>query len=208
MGIPTIKKPHYPRVNFDEFCSLVTEEQKADLIDGVIYMASPENIEHNEISNWLGDLLRGFLRKKKLGGKVLSSRVAFRLDEMNSPEPDLGYVRPERAHLAKGGFVDGGPDLAVEIVSPDSVDRDYIKKRQKFAVAGIPEYWIIDPLEQKMMGLRLDKQGEYQKVKAKKDRLLSEVIPGFWVRPAWFWQDPLPDLDLVLEEILATTKNK
>ena len=42
------------------------------------------------------------------------------------------------------------PLLAIEIVSPDSIQRDYRYKRSEYAAVGIAEYWIVDPLEQKI----------------------------------------------------------
>ncbi len=91
---------------FEEFCLLVKDGQKADLIDGVIYMASPENTDANELFTWLGALMSGYARRKRLG-KVYGSRVAFRITDVNSPEPDLGFVRTDRLHLVHRGFVEG-----------------------------------------------------------------------------------------------------
>ena len=56
-------------VTFEEFCVLVNEDQKADLIDGVIYMASPENIEANDIFLWLAPPARRLSSKKKTWGR-------------------------------------------------------------------------------------------------------------------------------------------
>ena len=76
-----------PRLyTFDEFCAAIQDGQKADLIDGVIYMASPDSLETNERNLWLCMLLSLFVSRKKLG-KVYISRVAFRLGERGGPEP-------------------------------------------------------------------------------------------------------------------------
>src|SRR5262249_48429074 len=123
-------------MTFDDFCILVKDGQKADLIDGVIYMASPDNTDANSLFVWLVTLLFDYAEYKDLGGKVYGSRVAFKINETNSPEPDIGYVRQNRVHLVQRGHVEGGPDLAVEIVSPDSVDRDYVKKRALYERSG------------------------------------------------------------------------
>ena len=40
-------------ITFEDFCFLVKDGQKADLIDGVIYMASPDNLDANRLSKWL-----------------------------------------------------------------------------------------------------------------------------------------------------------
>jgi hypothetical protein len=70
-------------IDFDEFCLLIDDGRKADLIDGVIYMASPDNTDANELNVWLSTLMSVFARRKRLG-KVFVSRVAFRLDDKNA----------------------------------------------------------------------------------------------------------------------------
>src|SRR5687768_9937979 len=115
--------PKYPKYTFEDFCLLVKDGQKADLIDGVIYMASPDNTDANSLNGWLGFLMMGVASKTKQG-KVYISRVAFRLANIHGPEPDLAFVRKDRLHLVRRGFIEGRPDVAVEIVSPDSRERD------------------------------------------------------------------------------------
>ncbi|HYT92068.1 MAG TPA: Uma2 family endonuclease [Gemmataceae bacterium] len=187
---------------FEDFCDLINEDQKADLIDGVIYMASPDNTDANELFMWLGGLMDLFAEENDLG-KVYGTRVAFRLDKHNGPEPDLGFVQKARLHLVERGFVRGGPDLAVEIVSPESVERDYEKKRKQYEDAKIPEYWIVDEIMQQVTLLRLGKDGKYRAVKPKKGVLASNALPGFWLRLDWLWQDPLPRKTTILKEILG-----
>lgn len=188
-------------IEFDDFCLLVHDGQKADLIDGVIYMASPDNTDANTINGWFFSLLSIFARRRGLG-RVFVSRVAFRLDKKNGPEPDIAFVRKDRLHLVKRGRVEGPPDLAVEIVSPDSVDRDYVKKRSQYERFGVEEYWIVDELEEKATLLRLQPGGRYREVRPKKGVLYSQVLPGFFLRPQWCWQHPLPDELELLEQML------
>jgi Uma2 family endonuclease len=165
-------------------------------------MASPENTDANDLFVWLLSLLKFFVQREK-SGKVFGSRVAFRLDTQNSPEPDIAFVRKERLDLVHRGYVDGPPDLAVEIVSPESVDRDYDTKRRQYEEAAVPEYWIVDELEQKVTLLRLAATGKYREVRPRKGELHSQVLPGFWPRVEWLWQDPQPDLEEVLTQIRA-----
>jgi len=188
-------------ITFDDFCVLVKDGQKADLIDGVIYMASPDNTDANDLNAWLLVLMRTYARRKDLG-KVFVSRVAFRLDDKNGPEPDIAFVRKDRLHLVKRGRVEGAPDLAVEIVSPDSIERDYGKKREQYERFGVREYWIVDELEEKVTLLRLQASGRYREVRPRKGVLQSEVLAGFYLRPEWCWQDPLPDELGLLEQML------
>jgi Uma2 family endonuclease len=188
-------------VTFEEFCRLVDGEHKADLIDGVIYMASPDNTDANELAGWLFRLIGHFVELKDLG-KVYVSRVAFRLDDHNSPEPDLAFVRKGRLKRVRRGFVQGPPDLAVEVVSPDSVERDYDRKRKQYERAGVREYWIVDEVEKTVTLLRLVK-GKYREVRPRKGVLSSHVLSGFWLRPEWLWQEHLPRVIDALDGILA-----
>jgi Uma2 family endonuclease len=189
-------------VTFDEFCFLVKDGQKADLIDGVIYMASPENTDANDLFLWLARLLGDFVDLKDLG-KVYGSRVAFRLAERQSPEPDLAVVLKEHLHLVRRGYVDGPPDLAVEVVSPESIDRDYEQKRKQYQDAGVLEYWVVDELEQKVTLLQLDAHSKYREARPRKGVLFSRALPGFWLRPEWLWQQPLPKKNDALAQIMA-----
>jgi Uma2 family endonuclease len=165
-------------------------------------MASPDNTDANDLMCWLAEVGRRFIRKRQLG-RLFLSRVAFRIDDSNGPEPDLAFVATARLHLIRRGYVDGAPDAAMEIVSPESVDRDYNAKRHQYEQAGVREYWIIDELEHRMTLLRLGRDGTYKEVRPRKGILASKVITGFWLRTTWLWQPELPDPDEVLREILA-----
>ena len=55
------------RYTFEDFCFLVKDGQKADLIDGVIYMASPESIDGHRLFKWLYTLLNDYVEEKGLG---------------------------------------------------------------------------------------------------------------------------------------------
>jgi Uma2 family endonuclease len=193
----------YQLYTFEEFCDLIPEGQKADLIDGVVYMASPDNIEHYSIYHWLSRLIADYLEEARIVGEIFGSRIAFRLGLTGGPEPDLGYVDGTRLHLVLKTYVDGPPDLAIEIVSPDSIERDYEKKRKQYEQAGVKAYWIIDPMKKKMTCFALNAQGKFKKVRPVGGRIHTDVIPGFWVRPTWFWQSPLPKKKDVLAEILS-----
>src|ERR1022692_1930846 len=130
-------------VTFREFCVVAGDDRKADLIDGVIYPESPERTDENHLHLQLLLLLNDFVEEKQLG-RVFGLKVACRFDDLNGPEPDIGFVRRERLHVIKREYVDGRPDLVMEIVSPETVEKDYHWKRKQYARAGVPEYWIVD----------------------------------------------------------------
>jgi len=166
-------------------------------------MASPDNTDAYRLNRWLIRLLEDFALERDLG-ELFGFRIAFRLDDTNSPEPDVAFAKKARLRLVKRGFIDGFPDAAFEIVSPESVDRDYKKKRRQYEKHGVGEYWIIDPLQETVTLLRLDSKGKYREIRPKHAFFHSEVIDGFWLDPAWLWQTPRPRTSVVLKQILAS----
>src|SRR5262249_40469523 len=155
----------------------------------------------NGLFMWLSGLMHDYAEYKDLG-KVYGSRVAVRLDEKNAPEPDVVFVHKGHLSRVERGGIAGPCDLAVEIVSPESVERDYEKKRKQYERYGIREYWIVDEELQKVTLYRLGPSKRYREVKPRKGELRSEVLPGFWLRPEWVWQQPRRKKADVLREIL------
>src|SRR5688572_21590787 len=87
---------------FGDFLELVHEDQKADLLDGVIHMASPESLAHNKLVGFLYRLISDFVEHL---GEVVVNRVAFRISDKGGPEPDVAFVRRDRAGIVKHGYV-------------------------------------------------------------------------------------------------------
>jgi Uma2 family endonuclease len=165
-------------------------------------MASPDNTEADSLSIWLGGMLDLYLEALELG-RLFGSRVAFRLSADDSPEPDLAIVLKHRLHLVRRGFVNGRPDVAIEIVSPESVERDYVQKRELYQSVRVPEYWIVDEMQEKVALLRLGSDGKYREAQPRKGVLRSRVLQGFWLRPQWLWQSPRPKKTTILAQILG-----
>jgi Uma2 family endonuclease len=200
MELRTTRKGMGP-YTFEDFCALVPDGEKADLIDGVIYMASPDNIEAARVFTWLFRLLCEYVEIRDLG-EVYALRVAFRLDDGAGPEPDIGFLSKKNLRRAFRGYVEGPPDLALEIVSPESAERDYVAKRQLYEKHGVREYWIVDEGLKHIMLLRMDATGHYREVQARNGILRSKVISQFWLNPDWLWQQPRPRVRTVLRRIL------
>lgn len=187
--------------SFGNFLELVEEHVKADLIDGNIYMASPESFDHNKVVAFLFHLVDLYVQHHRLG-EVVVNKVAFRLTEKSGPEPDVAFVQQSRTAIIKHGYVDGPPDFAIEIVSPDSVDRDYELKREAYESAGVREYWIIDPDEQSAVFLEHDSQKFLERFAA--DNIIRSIaIPGFYVDVRWLWQRPLPATLPIIQRLIA-----
>ncbi|MFQ6043645.1 MAG: Uma2 family endonuclease [Candidatus Poribacteria bacterium] len=196
----------------EQFYNLVEDGQKADLIDGVIYLDSPDSRISNQLTNFLSRIM-GFYCEMKDLGEIFSSRFAFTLSETNAPEPDVAFVRRERLHLVHANGMKGGPDIAVEIVSRESRHRDYIEKKQLYQDAGVLEYWIIDPLQRRAGFYRLH-ENRYELVPLERNRIFrSTTMKDFWLDVftsftdafglrEWLFTEPLPKSFEIIQEIL------
>lgn len=203
MAAPTPTLVDSDLVTVEEFYCLVPDGQKADLIDGVIYLASPDTRRSDRVAGLIKFLMQGYASAKGLG-EVYGSRFAFELSEFRAPEPDVAFVRTQRLHLVGEERMVGGPDIAVEIVSRDSRQRDYGEKKQLYAEAGVSEYWIVDPLQKRGEFYRLS-AGRYELVPLEHNRIFrSTVLAGFWLDVEWLLAEPLPNEYEKLQEILAT----
>jgi Uma2 family endonuclease len=96
---------------------------------------------------------------------------------------------------------EGAPDLVMEIVSPDSVTRDWRDKYRDYEAAGVREYWVIDPLEQRMETFALDVNGSFGRISERDGRIESTVLPGFFLRPSWLWERTPPSAGEALREM-------
>lgn len=190
--------------SFAEFLELVPADQKADLIEGVIYPMSPENLEHNDLVGWLYAVLREYVGAKQLG-RVTLNRVAYRLTPTSAPEPDVAVVLTSRIGVLRDGYVDGPPDVAVEVVSPESVERDYEQKRELYAAAGVREYWIVDPQEKSALFLRADAShgGTFAEAELEGKVFHSRTLPGFWLDSRWLVERPLPPALRIVQRLLG-----
>src|SRR5262249_40589697 len=133
-----------------------------------------------------------FVRQQKLG-RVFFEKVQVRLPFPCRREPDFFFVSKGRLDIVKHGFVEGAPDLAVEIVSPDDPDRDYKDKLKEYEHGRIREYWIVDPLQRVVNQFILNKEGKYERAAPRQGKYRSRVLKGFFLREEWLWN--APDMD-------------
>ena len=123
-----------------------------------------------------------------------------------SREPDIFFVRKNRRELLSSKRFSGAPDLAVEIISPGSLYIDRNDKFREYERAGVQEYWVVDsrPEQKRADFYRLDDGGRYALFATEADdKVASEVLEAFWLRPSWLWQEPLPNPLAALAEIVG-----
>jgi Uma2 family endonuclease len=172
---------------------------QAEWSRGKVVLRMPESLEHNDILGLLIELFRAFVRHRKLG-RVFFERVQIRLPFPSRREPDLVFLAKDRLKLLQQAHILGAPDLVVEIVSPETVERDYREKFMEYESSGVRELWLIDP-GQKTLNAHTLKDGRYEHITEKRGRVASAVLPGFFLRAEWLWSAAEMDPAKLLKEM-------
>lgn len=166
------------RVEFERRYSAMPQLKKAELIEGMVYMASPLRFRshgepHADVITWLG------VYKAATPGVKLGDNATVRLDADNEPQPDalLRIDAGGRSHISDDDYVEGAPELIVEIAA-SSASYDLHEKLRVYRRNGVQEYviWRVYNCELDWLQLR---DGEYVQLEPNAEGIIcSEVFPG------------------------------
>ena len=133
---------------------------------------------HQRIVAFLYEAIVAFVRPQGLG-MVLFAPLRIRLDPNKIREPDIAFMFKSNARRRANEFWDGA-DWVIEVVSNDDRRRDLEIKRFEYARAGIPEYWIVDPMNSKVIVLSLQ-EDHYVEIGVFNagEQAESSVVKGF-----------------------------
>lgn len=199
--------PQRLKMSYEEYLALPDEAKIREWVEGEVIVYMPPIYEHQNITLFLAELLNAFIRYFDLGILLLAPFEVKLWPDGPSREPDILFVsNPNRAKLTEKRF-EGGPDLIIEIVSPGSVSEDRVRKFAQYEQAEVKEYWIIDPRphQQQVDFYRLAEDKLFHAAPLTDDgRYYSSVLPHFWFDLTWLWQEPLPNPQLILAEIMIS----
>ncbi len=193
-------------ITFDQFYDIVEENVKADLLDGKIIRDSPAVPQHGKTCMWFSTLLTLYVQKFDLG-EINGGTTTVRLSNYQGPEPDVFFVRKSRLGIIGEKYLEGPPDLCIEVISKSSRKIDRGRKFVLYAEYGVKEYWIVDPLRFTIEFYE-NQDGEWFEILPDAEgRLHSKVIWNFWLKIKWFTSvQPLPPVAQALEEILGAER--
>lgn len=203
-AVPTSDSPlTNRRYTFEEFLTTFDGVHAEWLPDGTVEIRMGNNIVHARLVKFILSLLEAYLQQNPTGEAILQGVMQRMGEGLPAREPDLMVVLNENRSRIKQTYLDGPADIVVEIVSPESVERDHGTKLLEYEAGGVGEYWLIDPerriadiLEQRdgrLVRRPLDAQG----------RITSGVLAGFALSPEVFWRDPLPDVQTASQWVKA-----
>lgn len=178
------------KLTYDEFQTLPRDGSKRfELIEGEVFMTPSPNTKHQRAAANLHLALGQFVRERGLG-HVFFAPYDVVFSKWTALEPDLLFIRKDRAPIITDANVQGAPDLVIEILSPSNKEYDRETKMRAYENASVPEVWYFDPEADSAEILNLGADGRYV-VTAK----LSGNVP--------IVSKALSGLDLALDQVFT-----
>lgn len=164
-------------------------EERLELIKGKIFKMSPAPapIHQKIVSNLTGIFYNSF-KKKKCHAYPAPFDVRLPVKDKKKDHEITTVVQPDISIICNESKIDGlgccgAPDLIIEILSPENNKKDLKLKFELYQEAGVPEYWIVYPIEESVFVFLLDEHNKYNRstAYAEGDIIHSEVISGLAV---------------------------
>ncbi|MDB9313431.1 Uma2 family endonuclease [Spirulina sp. CS-785/01] len=190
------------RLSYREFerrYAAMPDDQKAELVEGVVYMASP--LKFTTHAKPHADLI-GLLWTYKMATPPTEIGIepTVRLDSDNEVQPDGVLLIPGRqTELSPEGYIQGPPELVMEIAA-SSAAIDLGDKKRVYRRNGVEEYLVWQLFEQRLDWFYLE-EGVYQSLSPDEEGILrSRIFPGLWLNQPQLLQN---NLAAVLETLQA-----
>jgi Uma2 family endonuclease len=154
-----------------------------ELLRGRIIMNPPAGWPHGSVETNISAPLHNFVRPRGLG-IILGSSTGYDLPSGDTVEPDISFISAERFAAGpepqEGKFIRIVPNLAIEILSPATAQRDRTEKKSIYEENGVEEYWIVDTKRREVTMYTLSgKRFGRGKVYIMRDAIRSRVLTGF-----------------------------
>ncbi len=196
------------RIEFEQRYEQTPHVKKAELIEGIVYMASPLRItEHGEphgsIVTWLG------VYKAATPNIQLGDNCTVRLDAENEPQPDalLRITVDGQSTISEDGYVEGAPELIVEI-SASTASIDLHDKLKAYRRNQVQEYLVWRVYDGEFDWFRL-REGKYIKLQPnEKGIICSEYFPGLWLAQASLITGDLAQVLAILQQGLNSSEHQ
>lgn len=194
------------RFEFERRYMAMPNLKKAELIEGVVYVASPLRYRqhgkpHSNLMTWLG------VYRSATPGVELADNATVRLDLDNEPQPDallrIDSACGGQSSISEDDYVEGAPELIVEVAA-SSASYDLHDKLKAYRRNGVLEYIVWQVGEQKVSWFRLQ-AGEYQQLVPDDAGIIySQVFPGLNLDVTALLADNLAQVLAVVQQGVAT----
>lgn len=166
---------------YEDYRRLPDDGWRYEVLRGELRMTPAPSWGHQQAVLSFGFLLKLYLHERNLGEVGLAPIDILLPGGLASPvQPDVVFISRERTAIIHENFVEGAPDLVLEVLSPSNWLTDRRDKFQLYAEAGVREYWVADP-KARAIEVFVLRDGAYELLGkfGPGERARSEVLPGF-----------------------------
>ncbi len=176
-------------------------------VEGVVIDVSPVAKIHERLTRYLNHLLDAYFDANPVG-TAYSAPFVMQLDSAHSRrEPDIQIILNTNPGQQADMAVIGPADICIEIVSRESISRDYGDKFSEYQDAGVKEYWIIDPARKVASFHRLDETGVYvPQTPDASGNYQTTLLPKFDFHVPTLWAKSLPGYGAIGRAVEAMMK--
>ena len=177
------------KFTFDEYLNYDNgTDNRYEFVDGELLLMNPPMARHSLIIRLISKILESEIERLTLDWLTLTD-IGVRTSINRARIPDLSLVTREQIqpYIDISAVLETPPILVIEVVSPESVNRDYRYKRSEYAAAGISEYWIIDTGEKKVTILQLVEGFYEEKVYTNNQQIVSLIFPELTITVEQLW---------------------
>jgi Uma2 family endonuclease len=146
------------KMTYQDLLKLPDDLLRHELIDGEHIVSPAPIVKHQRVVLNVARIISNFVLPRGLG-EVFVAPLDVLFSQFDVVEPDVLYVSAENARRVGERFVDGAPDLVVEVLSPSSRRIDKVRKLRLYEAHGVPEYWLADPEPDTMEVYRRNAEG-------------------------------------------------
>ncbi len=179
----TVQLPAGGVWTYEDYALLPDDGKRYEVIRGELYMSAAPRPLHQRVIFRLSYFLESFLEVHKVGTAFGAPIDVLLPEKLGDPvQPDILFVREDRLGIVGETYIEGAPDLAIEVLSPSNQAHDRSLKYLLYEEAGVPEYWIIDPLD-RTVEVYVLQDGTYEQFGKWSDgeTVRSVVLRGFSV---------------------------
>jgi Uma2 family endonuclease len=145
---------------YEDYLRLPDDGRRYEVLRGVLYRVPTRRFEHQVAITGLFRTIGRFVEDLDLGVCLTAFDVV--LGEIATPvQPDFLFLRKGREPRPDACCFEGSPDLIVEVLAPETARYDRELKFAIYEEAGVPEYWLVDPMEQTLVNYGLDASGRF-----------------------------------------------
>ncbi|WP_341528568.1 Uma2 family endonuclease [Nostoc sp. UHCC 0302] len=196
------------RPEFERRYDAMPQVKKAELIEGIVYMASPLRFRshgkpHAYIMGWLATY------EATTPGVELGDNATVRLDADNEPQPDalLRFEIGGQSRISDDDYVEGAPELIVEIAA-SSVSIDLHEKLKVYRRNQVQEYLVWRVYDRQFDWFKL-REGEYIQLESNADGVIcSQIFPGLWLEKSALLAGNLAKVLEILQQGLVSEEHQ